>query len=247
MGDIFNPKLSGNINAKNKYKKAVQSHSYSKSDDETFGSLDESKDENVSTKSDGEQNKKEKQKQNEKKSKTEKEEKEHKEIDVEDVREIFLRNIHNAARRNKEKEIEAHVEAFKKEMRLNHYNNRYKFGPYDEDDKYWHNRSPSKQSNSSSLSNEDKLSNSNKSPSKQSTDKSPKEKEIKSPTEKEKNHQILNVLNTLNLPKLHRNHQVNKSPTNYHKNVFNIDPNKSNYGKHLKLILNSCRIQKRGN
>merc|ERR1712244_14486 len=102
--DIFNPKLSGNINAKNKYKKAVQSHSYSKSDDETFGSLDESKDENVSTKSDGEQNKKEKQKQNEKKSKTEKEEKEHKEIDVEDVREIFLRNIHNAARRNKEKE-----------------------------------------------------------------------------------------------------------------------------------------------
>merc|ERR1712130_398471 len=127
-----------------------------------MGSLDESKDENVSTKSDGEQNNKEK------------EEKEHKEIDVEDVREIFLRNIHNAARRNKEKEIEAHVEAVKKEMRLNHYNNRYKFGPYDEDDKYWHNRSPSKQSNSSSLSNEDKLSNSNKSPSKQSTDKSPK-------------------------------------------------------------------------
>eukprot|EP01084_Bolivina_argentea_P181063 312755_1 len=207
---------------------------YSKSDDETLGSLDETKSEteaHVETKSDPEDS------------------------ENIDYRQLFLQNIHNAARRNKEKEIEAHVQAFKEEMRLNHY--RYKgFGPYDEDDKYW-TKSPSKSTTASSQSN---ITPTKSSPSKSSTADTPhntsnKEKNTKSVsntpqpsppttnTETNKsNHQILNVLNTLNLPKLHNgfmNHHHIKN------NTFHIDTNDSNYGKHLKSILNSCRIHAR--
>jgi len=53
--------------------------------------------------------------------------------------------------------------------------------------------------------------------------------------EKGRNHQILNVLKTLNLPKLQNGFGI-------HHHHPDVD---ANYGKHLKLILNSCKIHNR--
>merc|ERR1712129_679729 len=180
-----------------------------------------------------------------------------------DYRALFRQNIHKAAQRNKEKEIELVVENFKHEMRQNHYNNRNKFGPYDDeqDSNFYSgtNKSPSmaKQSTDSPT----------KSPSKSPTNsrsKSPSKSRSKSPsvshsnsasqslintppsnnsTSGSKEDQIMNVLKTLNLPKL----QNGLAHVLHHPIVHAVEDMdlSNNYGKHLKLILNSCKIHNR--
>eukprot|EP01083_Nonionella_stella_P276447 939341_1 len=115
---IYDKKILANLSSKKKKKNLKNTNRlYSKSDDECHDNLEE--DGKLSDLADGE-------------TKSDPEDKPTGDIDY---RQLFLQNIHNAARRNKEKEIEAHVQAFKEEMRLNH--SKYKFGPYDEqDDKY---------------------------------------------------------------------------------------------------------------
>jgi hypothetical protein len=148
-----------------------------------------------------------------------------------DYRQLFLQNIHNAARRNKEKEIEAHVQAFKEEMRLNHYNNRYKFGPYDDDDKYWNKHKPPHAHKSSPK--EACVAPKKNNPKQQQNEKqSQSPKHVQESEEEVKNENILHIMEKL--PNLHNGYE------NRHRNTINIDTNHSNYGKHLKSILQSC-------
>merc|ERR1712129_257492 len=180
---------------------------------------------------------------------------------------------------NKEKEIELVVENFKHEMRQNHYNNRNKFGPYDDeqDSNFYSgtNKSPSmakqstdsptkspSKSSTSMLS--EKNSNSNSHSPTNSRSKSPSKSSSKSPsvshsnsasqslintppsnnsTSGSKEDQIMNVLKTLNLPKL----QNGLAHVLHHPIVHAVEDMdlSNNYGKHLKLILNSCKIHNR--
>jgi len=105
---------------------------HSKSDDEMLGAVDETKSDDDSpfgTKSDPE------------------------DCVTVDFKKSFMDAVQEKARIIKEKEIAKHVEDFKEEMRLNHHNTRNYFGPYDEEhSKHWHQRSPSKSSNSGTTS-----------------------------------------------------------------------------------------------
>eukprot|EP00485_Elphidium_margaritaceum_P016942 CAMPEP_0202727028 /NCGR_PEP_ID=MMETSP1385-20130828/184913_1 /ASSEMBLY_ACC=CAM_ASM_000861 /TAXON_ID=933848 /ORGANISM="Elphidium margaritaceum" /LENGTH=660 /DNA_ID=CAMNT_0049393261 /DNA_START=70 /DNA_END=2052 /DNA_ORIENTATION=- len=56
-----------------------------------------------------------------------------------DYRQVFLQNIHKVAQRNKEKELEAHVQAYRIELRRHH----------DESEMWKHRKSPSKSSSAS--------------------------------------------------------------------------------------------------
>lgn len=258
VNHIYNSSLKNkSTNFNNKYNKSSSKSrsslssnaSYSKSDDETLSTLDETKcDDNNLTKSDGEDSGTPNKNEN----------------GTVDYRKLFLQNIHNAARRNKEKEIEAYVQEYKEEMRKNH---RKKFGPYDdEDNNSKYNKSPSKSSttgstttntNTTSTSSSPSRSSINNTPNKSSSNnnKSNEQKRSRSHSprspandyDKDKdgennnkpksgNKQILNVLNSLTLSKLNGFN---------HRNGISIDMNTSNYGKHLKQILNSCKIHTR--
>ena len=249
INHIYNSSLKNKSSShrynKHRSKSSLSStSSYSKSDDETLATLDENKcDDPNMTKSDGEDSG-------------------NKEVDY---RILFMENIHNAARRNKEKEIEAHVQAFKEEMRVKHYHHHKRFGPYDdEDNKY--NKSPSKTSSTSTTRSNPANSPPSSSPSRHSPNKShdkdehhndkplrsrsrsrshsarspssdnEEEPNIGNKSSKSSKSQIINVLNSLNLSKL--------NGFNHH-NGITIDMNTSNYGKHLKQILNSCKIHSR--
>ena len=248
----------------------------SKSDDDTLGTLDETKSDDdgpMGTKSDPE------------------------DCVTVDFKKSFMNAVQEKARIIKEKEIAKHVEDFKEEMRLNHHNTR-NFGPYDEHhEKNWHQRSPSKSSSGTTSTRSSASSRS--SPIKSPTDNShsnhasgapqevsasPRQTHSNPPsasspaasgTEQQQQHhhrtasktpngQILNMLNQLNLEKLqnglnhnnhhhlthHHNHFQHTNPhTNGLSTVhfaankeFAIDCTQSNYGKHLKEILNACRL-----
>ena len=249
INHIYNSSLKNKSSShrynKHRSKSSLSSNSsYSKSDDETLATLDENKCDDNMTKSDGEDSGNK---------------------EIVDYRKLFLENIHNAARRNKEKEIEAHVQAFKEEMRERHHHYHKRFGPYDdEDNKY--NKSPSKTSTTSTTHSNTNTPPSS-SPSRHSPNKlhhkdggnidnkplrsrsrsrthsplhsprSPSSDNNEEPNIGNKSSQsqtqIINVLNSLNLSKL--------NGFNHH-NGITIDMNTSNYGKHLKQILNSCKL-----
>lgn len=207
-----------------KHRKSHRSASFaSKSDDDTLGTLDE-REAKTGAKSDPEDNNGNGDSNGNSNEKL-------------DFKRIFLEKIHNTARLNKEKEIEAHVEAYRKELKLEQ-----------PDLNGSHSASASASlsasasaSNRSSLTLEDAASDNrlSLSPSKcdstaSSPAKTPSQSNSHSGTD---NHsQILKLLSANNIERHNLSGQTHE---------LLVDTDHSNYGKHLSRILNACRIHRR--
>lgn len=164
-----------------------------------------------------------------------------------DFKRIFLEKIHDRARVDKEKEIEAHVEAYRKELKLEQ--------PDASQSASASQSQSASASNRSSLNLEDAASDSinrlSLSPSKDSVSvssptKTPSKSNSQStsgtpskPGQTETEHsQILKLLSANNIERHNLSGQLSG-------HEFLVDTDNSNYGKHLSRILNACKIHRR--